>query len=84
MFFYDCFGGDKVGGVWLPGLRAPKPFKVRERYSSTPVHQVRIGYTSPNALLNIAPRQRKIKRGHWMWPLMRPQSSLRSSAWGRD
>jgi len=39
VFFYDCFGGDKIGGVWLPGLRAPKPFKVRERYSSTPTHQ---------------------------------------------
>jgi len=45
VFFYDCFGGDKIGGVWLPGLRTPKPFKVRERYSSTPVHQVRIGHT---------------------------------------
>lgn len=42
MFFYDCFGGDKIGGVWLPGIRAPKPFKVRERYSSAPVHQVGI------------------------------------------
>lgn len=43
VFFYDCFGGDKIGGAWLPGLRDPKPFKVRERYSSTPVHQNKKG-----------------------------------------
>ena len=65
VFFYDCFGGDKIGGVWLPGLRTPKPFKVRERYSSTPVHQVRVGHThaSPDVLLNIVYRPKKIKRG---------------------
>ena len=45
-FFYDCLGGEKIGGVWLPGLRAPKPFKVRERYSSVPAHQVSTSHVS--------------------------------------
>jgi len=52
MFFYDCFGGDKIGGVWLPGLRVPKPFKVRERYSSTPAQQNTKGGKASGVILN--------------------------------
>ncbi|KAF9652507.1 Nrap protein [Thelephora ganbajun] len=68
IFFYDCFGGDKIGGVWLPGLRVPKPFKVRERYSSAPVHRVsnkKERKKTPDVVLNESAIVAEIERmGH--------------------
>lgn len=65
MFFYDCFGGDKIGGVWFPGLRTPKSFKVRERYSSTPVHQVSIYHTSPDPWVDQDTQSKKGGKNVW-------------------
>ena len=35
-FFYDPFGGDRIGAVWDPSLRNPRPFRVLGGFSSIP------------------------------------------------
>ncbi|KAF8178500.1 Nrap protein [Pholiota molesta] len=35
--FYDPFGGDKIGAVWDPSLKDPRPFRVLGGFSSMPV-----------------------------------------------
>ncbi|VDC03786.1 unnamed protein product [Peniophora sp. CBMAI 1063] len=35
--FYDPLGGTRVGGVWEPSLREPRPWRVLGRFSSIPV-----------------------------------------------
>ncbi|RPD65156.1 Nrap protein [Lentinus tigrinus ALCF2SS1-7] len=37
LLFYDVLGGTRIGGVWLPNLRAPRPFRVLGGFSSIPV-----------------------------------------------
>ncbi|KAL0578598.1 U3 snoRNP protein [Marasmius crinis-equi] len=34
--FYDPFGGDRIGAVWDPSLKAPRPFRVLGGFSSAP------------------------------------------------
>ncbi|KAK7059108.1 U3 snoRNP protein [Paramarasmius palmivorus] len=38
--FYDPFGGDKIGAVWDPTLRNPRPFRVLGGFSSKPFSKV--------------------------------------------
>ncbi|KAI0317967.1 Nrap protein [Amylostereum chailletii] len=35
--FYDPLGGDRVGAVWDPSLKEPRPFRVLNRFSSAPL-----------------------------------------------
>ncbi|KAF9270066.1 Nrap protein [Marasmius fiardii PR-910] len=42
--FYDSFGGDRIGAVWDPSLKQPRPFRVLGGFSSVPVVEV----TSPS------------------------------------
>ncbi|KZV76888.1 Nrap protein [Peniophora sp. CONT] len=35
--FYDTLGGTRVGGVWEPALREPRPWRVLGRFSAVPV-----------------------------------------------
>ena len=40
-FFYDPLGGDRFGGIWDPSLTSrPMPFRVLNRFSSTPAQKV--------------------------------------------
>jgi U3 small nucleolar RNA-associated protein 22 len=38
--FYDPLGGDRIGGVWDPSLKSPRPFRVLGSFSSIPVVKV--------------------------------------------
>ncbi|KAI9456746.1 Nrap protein [Russula earlei] len=40
-FFYDPLGGDRFGGIWDPSLTKPMPFRVLNRFSSTPAPRER-------------------------------------------
>ncbi|RDX41283.1 Nrap protein [Lentinus brumalis] len=37
LLFYDVLGGSRIGGVWVPNLRTPRPFRVLGGFSSIPV-----------------------------------------------
>ncbi|KAI0718445.1 Nrap protein [Cerioporus squamosus] len=37
LLFYDVLGGTRIGGVWVPNLRTPRPFRVLGGFSSIPV-----------------------------------------------
>ncbi|KAI8970659.1 Nrap protein [Trametes punicea] len=39
LLFYDPLGGDRIGAVWQPALRSPRPFRVLGGFSSTPVRK---------------------------------------------
>ncbi|KAI0759414.1 Nrap protein [Trametes elegans] len=36
LFFFDPFGGDRIGAVWQPNLRSARPFRVLGGFSSIP------------------------------------------------
>ncbi|KAH7890378.1 Nrap protein [Phlebopus sp. FC_14] len=36
-FFFDVYGGHRIGAVWLPGVSGSRPFRALGRLSSTPV-----------------------------------------------
>ncbi|OAX41846.1 Nrap protein [Rhizopogon vinicolor AM-OR11-026] len=36
-FFADPFGGDRIGAIWLPDLKAPRPFRALAGFSSKPL-----------------------------------------------
>ncbi|KAI0748842.1 Nrap protein [Fomes fomentarius] len=36
LLFYDALGGTRIGGVWLPNLKAARPFRVLGGFSSVP------------------------------------------------
>ncbi|KAI0266446.1 pre-rRNA processing protein Utp22 [Gloeopeniophorella convolvens] len=36
-FFHDPLGGDRFGAIWDPSVTQPRPFRVMNRFSSTPV-----------------------------------------------
>lgn len=40
-FFYEPFGGDRIGAVWEPSVRQGRPFRVLAGYSSAPSNKVR-------------------------------------------
>ena len=37
--FYDPLGGDRIGVVWDPTLKEPRPFRVLGGFSSTPARK---------------------------------------------
>jgi len=37
--FYDPLGGDRLGAVWEPSVRQPRPFRVLNHFSSAPMTQ---------------------------------------------
>jgi U3 small nucleolar RNA-associated protein 22 len=40
MFFNDPYGGDRIGGIWLPTLKESRQFKVLSGFSSMPLANV--------------------------------------------
>ncbi|CDO77351.1 hypothetical protein BN946_scf184786.g12 [Trametes cinnabarina] len=40
LLFYDPLGGNRIGAVWQPALRTPRPFRVLGGFSSTPVPKI--------------------------------------------
>ena len=52
MFFYDPYGGDQIGGIWLPTLRGSRQFKVLGGFSSTPL--AKVSFVHLHCLLCIA------------------------------
>jgi hypothetical protein len=52
MFFYDPYGGDQIGGIWLPTLKGSRQFKVLCGFSSTPL--AKVSFVHSQCLLCIA------------------------------
>lgn len=40
-FFYDIYGGHRIGAIWLLNISAIRPFRVLGGFSSTPTTEVR-------------------------------------------
>jgi len=51
-FFHDPLGGDRFGAIWDPSLTKPMPFRVLNRFSSTPAKEKEKGKDRDLVLLN--------------------------------
>jgi len=51
-FFADPFGGDRIGAIWLPDLKTPRPFRALAGFSSEPLPKEDKGKDKELVMLN--------------------------------